>query len=54
VCLCGGREQEEERRRKQQKGENKGKEMRGRIAARPNCYLNQAATKNITINNSAV
>lgn len=25
--------------------ENKGREMRGRIAERPNCYLNQAATK---------
>lgn len=27
------------------KREDKGREMRRRIAERPNCYLNQAATK---------
>ena len=38
VCVCVWRGEK-------QSEQNKSREMRGRIAERPNCYLNQAATK---------
>lgn len=50
VCVCvkwgeTGESKKKSDRASSKRRETKGREIRGRIAERPNCYLNQAAMK---------